>query len=287
MEFLVILIALAFVQIWGSGGPVQQDQWFDRFALGLGGRLQQPGLLLSFLVAIPCVILAVLYWWLEPMAYGLLSLLLAIVVLLYSLGRGDFTNSVETYLDSWNQGNFESAFQYASDIGDFSQTDSINDHVALHEQMRRTLFYEGLERWFSVIFWFLLLGPVGALGYRLCFLCGRSSVLEDSYKQLALRMVHYLDWLPARMLAFSFNLAGDFVHGFSRWLELVFENLPALELLDSCGCAALANDQSSYPADRDEFIIFGRDQLLATQSLVSRSVITWLIVIALLQITII
>ena len=287
MEFLVILIALAFVQIWGSGGPVQQDQWFDRFALGLGSRLQQTGLLLSFLVAIPCVILALLYWWLEPMAYGLLSLLLAIVVLLYSLGRGDFTNSVETYLDSWNQGNFESAFQYASDIGDFSQTDSINDHVALHEQMRRTLFYEGLERWFSVIFWFLLLGPAGALGYRLCFLCGRSSVLEDSNKQLALRMVHYLDWVPARMLAFSFNLAGDFVHGFSRWLELVFENPPTLELLDSCGCAALANDQASYPADRDEFIIFGRDQLLATQSLVSRSVITWLIVIALLQITII
>lgn len=287
MEFLVILIALAFVQIWGSGGPVQQDQWFDRFALSLSSRLQGAQLLLSLLVATPCLLVALLYWWLEPIAFGLLSLLLAIVVLLYSLGRGDFTNSVETYLDSWNQGNFESAFQYASDIGDFSQTDSINDHVALHEQMRRTLFYEGLERWFSVIFWFLLLGPAGALAYRLCFLCGRSSVLEDRYKQLALRLVHYLDWLPARMLAFSFNLAGDFVAGFSRWLELVFENLPALELLDSCGSAALSSDKASYPADRDEFIIFGRNQLLATQSLVSRSVITWLIVIALLQITII
>lgn len=287
MEFLVILIALAFVQIWGSGGPVQQDQWFDRLALSLSTRLKGAQLLLSLVVAIPCLLVALLYWWLEPVAFGLLSLLLAIVVLLYSLGRGDFTNSVDTYLNSWNQGDFEAAFQYASDIGDFSQTDSINDYVALHEQMRRTLFYEGLERWFSVIFWFLLLGPAGALAYRLCFLCGRSSVLGDSHKQLALRIVHYLDWLPARILAFSFNLAGDFVTGFSRWLELVFENLPAQELLDSCGCAALSNDKASYPADRDEFIVFGKNQLLATQSLVSRSVITWLIVIALLQITII
>lgn len=287
MDFLVILIALGLVQIWGSGGAIQQDHWFDRLAVGLGDLVKPAPLFLALLVALPCVLLTLLYWWLQPVAFGLLSLLLAIVVLLYSLGRGDFSNSVETYLNSWNQGNFESAFEYASDIGDFGQSDSINDYVALHEQMRRTLFYEGLERWFAVIFWFLLFGPAGALAYRLSFLSGRSPVLEDRYKQMALRMVHYLDWLPARLLAFSFNLAGDFVNGFSRWLELLFENPPAVELLDRCGCAALNNDQGSYPAEQQEFIGFGREQLLATQSLVSRSVIIWLIVIALLQIAIV
>ena len=287
MDFLVILIVLGLVQLWGSGGPVQRDQWFDRLAASLGNVIKQAPVFLALLVAIPCVLITLLYWWLEPMAFGLLSLLLAILVLLYSLGRGDFSSSVETYLNSWNHGNFESAFEYATRIGDFRQSDSINDYVALHEHMRRTLFYEGLERWFAVVFWFILFGPAGALAYRLSFLCGRSTALEEKNKQLALRMVHYLDWVPARMLAFSFNLAGDFVHGFSRWLELLFENSPTKELLDSCGCAALNSSPADYPSGQDEFIKFGNLQLLAAQSLLSRSVIIWLIVIALLQVTVI
>jgi len=286
MDFLVILMTLGLVQVWGSGGPVQRDHWFEQFAARLSSLVTQPAILLILLVGLPSLLVMLLCWWLEPLAYGLLSLLLVIIVLLYSLGRGDFSNSVQAYLTSWNHGDFEAAFEYAGDIGDFRQTNSINDYVGLHEQMRRTLFYEGLERWFAVIFWFLLLGPAAALAYRLSFICGRSKALDAVHKQLALRMVHYLDWLPARLLAFSFNLVGDFVNGFSRWLELLFENSPTEELLDSCGCAALKNDPAEYPAEREEFISFGNAQLLATQSLVSRSVFAWLIVIALLEITI-
>ena len=28
MEFLTLLIALGLLQLWGSGGPFQQDKWF-------------------------------------------------------------------------------------------------------------------------------------------------------------------------------------------------------------------------------------------------------------------
>ncbi len=285
MELLVILIALGLVQIWGSGGPVQQDQWFERLISALGSVLEQPRIMLVLLVGIPCLSILLLFWLLEDVAFGLPSLALAIIVLLYSLGRGEFSDKIQTYLNSWNQGNFESAYEYATAIGDFQQSEAINDYVALHEQVRRTLLYEGFERWFAVVFWFLVLGPVGALAYRLSYFCGRSSQLQPRHKQLALRMVHYLDWLPVRLLAFSFNLAGDFVCGFNRWLQVIFENLPAMELLDGCGCAAMNGSEQAYPVEQDKFIQFAREQLLASQALLSRSVIVWLIIIALLQFT--
>src|SRR5690606_5523145 len=41
------------------------------------------------------------------------------------------------------------------------------------------VFRNGLRRWFGVLFWFLLLGPFGALGYRLVVLSARRDGAED------------------------------------------------------------------------------------------------------------
>ena len=69
MEFLAILIALALLQVWGSGGPVQRDAWFLEyrrwFGARAGGVTRQLGVVL-----LPGVVLAMLQAWLggSPMA---------------------------------------------------------------------------------------------------------------------------------------------------------------------------------------------------------------------------
>ena len=39
---------------------------------------------------------------------------------------------------------------------------------------------------------------------------------------LALQWVHYLDWIPVRLLALSFSLTGNFVNSFNRYWSSIW-----------------------------------------------------------------
>ena len=85
-----------------------------------------------------------------------------------------------------------------------------------------------------------------------------------------------------RLLALSFSLTGNFVNSFGRYWSSILDNQPAPELLDQAAVAAISGlDKSQvYPADKDHFIDYGREELQTLQSLLSRSVIFWVIIIA-------
>ena len=285
MEFLTILIALGLLQLWGSGRPVQHDGWFFRLATNVQPLTRDSRWQLLILLALPVLAVAVVDDWLDGVLFGLLSLALYVVVLLYSFGRGDFSELLQQYLMHWNNGNFESAHKRAALIGDFSLQGGADDYESLHEQLRRAVVYDGFQRWFAVIFWFLLFGPVGALLYRLAYLAGRNEAVSEEQRQLALRFIHYLDWLPARLLSFSFAIVGHFDRCFNRWWLLISDNQPVADLLEDCALAAIeeSRDRQLQPTDREHYIEFGRRQLEALQVLLSRSVVCWVVVIALLQ----
>ena len=284
MEFLTLLIVLGLVQLWGSGAPLQEDGWFRSWGKIITGLLGPGPTRLLLIVLPPVAALLFLQALFESLLFGLLSLALFVVVLLYCLGRGDFNVSIQRYLAAWSEGDFEAAYDKALGIGDFSQSDAINDHLSLHDHVRVAIIYDGYQRWFAAVFWFLVLGPCGALGYRLSYLCARSDDMVDADRQLALRFVHYLDWIPARLLAIAFALTGNFVQGFNRCGQRLLDNMPIPELLDQCALAAISSDreQQARPTDWEHFVSFGREEIGAVQGLLNRSVICWLIVVALL-----
>jgi AmpE protein len=285
MEFLTLLIVLGFIQWWGSGGPVQQDDWYERWSLRVADKIGSPTAKLVVTVGVPCLLVVVLQDLFDSLLFGLLSLMLYVFVLLYSLGRGDFSAALQEYLVSWENGDSEAALIKATAIGDFYQSDAINDHVSLHDHVRMAAVYQGFERWFVVVFWFLILGPAACIAYRLCYLSGRQEQNPAQDKQLALKIIHYLDWLPARLLLVSFTLTGNFVNCFNRLWQLGLDNPPIPELLDGGAQAAISgfHERSTRPTDKEKFIEYARAELLALQSLLSRSVVCWLMIIAVLQ----
>lgn len=286
MEFLTLLIVLGLLQLWGSGGPIQKDRWFYQLSGSLKNLLPSSKLRLLMIVGVPVTVVLFFQALFDSLLFGLLSLVLYIGVLLYSLGRGDYSENIQRYLGCWNHGNFESAYEQALAIGDFKQSDDIVDHFSLHQHVRVAVLYEGFERWFAVAFWFLLLGPAGAIGYRLSYLSGRNASLDEADQKLALRFVHYLDWLPSRLLAMSFAITGDFVKGFNHCWQTAFEKLAVAQFLDQCALAAIGNieDQQACPLSREQFIEYGKKELLGLQSLLFRSVICWLVVIAIVTV---
>lgn len=118
------------------------------------------------------------------------------------------------------------------------------------EQSVELFYQEVLQRLFSVIFWFVLLGPAGCFAYR--FLQRLSISLPDPMaRRFSLWLVCILDWIPARLLALTFS--------FSSWRQALDPRLSHTYAL------------LYYCSSTDE-----------AQALVNRALFIWLFVLALL-----
>lgn len=80
--------------------------------------------------------------------------------------------------------------------------------------LRRT--HHGL---FAPIFWFVILGPAGALIYRLTHLLYTEWYLLDDnqFNRFSGKAFAWMDWLPARITAGSFAIVGDFEDAVYCW----------------------------------------------------------------------
>lgn len=236
MSFLVILLVL-WVEKFSAGRlRIQQDG----FWLGLLQRVQQgslqqaPWLCLAALVLMPVLALGLVLVILEPLAYGWLALPVHLLVLIYSLGRGDVLAALGPFRDAWRRGDAQAAYHVAErDLGLQPE-----EGVALLPQVQGHLLWQAYQSFFAVIFWYLLLGPMAALAYRLLALSAEHAE-QPALRERAVQLRHAFDWLPARVLASSFALVGNFV-AVSRALlhELLSWDISAMQLVAKAGRAA-------------------------------------------------
>lgn len=87
-----------------------------------------------------------------------------------------------------------------------------------------------LRRWFAVLFWFLLLGPAGALGYRLLALMAESPMrarVPVEPLALAQRLLGWIEWPVAQLMAFSMALVGNFDTARKAWRGRMASGWPA------------------------------------------------------------
>lgn len=75
---------------------------------------------------------------------------------------------------------------------------------------------------FGVIFWFLVLGPAGAVFYRLAQVIAQKWGNLDEYEfgqfgSFAAQIFSLVDWLPLRLTALSFAIVGDFEDAVYCW----------------------------------------------------------------------
>ncbi|HHN4111689.1 TPA: hypothetical protein ACRN10_006065, partial [Pseudomonas aeruginosa] len=113
MTFLVLLLALALEKFSGWRRRIQRDgAWLAWLSLVEDlpsvSRRSWLGLLLA--VVLPLLPLALLLTLLQPLAYGWLSLPLHLLVVVYSLGRGDVMADLGPFRDAWRREEAQAAF---------------------------------------------------------------------------------------------------------------------------------------------------------------------------------
>ncbi|MFG3692138.1 regulatory signaling modulator protein AmpE [Stutzerimonas stutzeri] len=236
MIFLVVLLVLLIDKLTDWRRDVQQDgpwlQWLRRVEQRSGSRI--PWLGLALVVLVPVLVLGLLLLALKPLAYGWLSLPLHVLVLLYSLGRGQGKREFGAFRDAWRRGDEEAAALVAERDLKLSAADA----PSLLHAVEAQLLWRSHQGFFAVIFWYVLLGPVAALAYRLLALTldhARDQAMREQAEQLR----HAFDWLPVRVLLASFGLVGNFV-AVNRALlnDLLHWDIPASRLLAEVGPVA-------------------------------------------------
>lgn len=202
MTFLTLLLALVLEHFSSWRHRLQKDGWW----LSLLNRAQgqTPWLALVVLVVLPSALLALVLWLLNPLMYGWLVSPLHVLVLLYSLGRGEVMQRLGPFRDAWRRDDQVGAKHVAERDLDIDSTEP----ETLLRDVQDYLVWQGYQGFFAVIFWYALLGPVAALAYRLLILMQEHT--EPEQRQRATRILHAVDFIPVRVLATTFAVVGHF-----------------------------------------------------------------------------
>jgi AmpE protein len=237
MSFLVLLLAVWIEKFSALRHQIQRDGGWIRELHKLEASPQMaksPWLVLVMLVLLPVALLALLLWVLDPVVYGLLALPVHLLVVIYSLGRGDLLAGLGPFRDAWRREDLQAAAHVAKRDLDICA----DSGEQLLERVEGRLLWEAYQSFFAVIFWYFLLGPVAALTYRLLALAyehGQNPAVAERAGQLR----HAFDWIPVRLLTASFALVGNFV-AVSRVMlhELLNWNISAAQLIENVGRVA-------------------------------------------------
>lgn len=201
MSFIVLILVVLLEKLTALRAAVQTDRLWLK---GLGyveAHQCAAWLALVLVVALPLVVVASVLGLAETVFYGLLALPVHVLLVLYALGRGDVRTQMGPSTDALRRGDEQGAIYAAErDLGLSRQP--------IFTTLQQHLVWRAYEGFFAVIFWYVLLGPVVALGYRLLDLTERHG--SDDVQLLAKQLRHGLDWLPSRFFAFSLALVGSF-----------------------------------------------------------------------------
>jgi len=213
---IAVVIALIVSHALPDLARLRRYDWLHASAAWIQARISaQAPLVLALCVLPPVVLLALLDWALHGEFFGLGALALSIVVLYLTWGPRDLDLDVEA-LDSMP----DDDRRRAALAGLGLPTGGALAPTAVVDAM----FIAALRRWFGLLFWFALLGPAGALGYRLVDLLGDAQAPESSgpsdLRAAAQRLAGWLNWAPAQLMTLGLAIAADFDAVARAWRDV-------------------------------------------------------------------
>lgn len=292
MTLIALLIGLIIERVATQLFHMRRLRWLDRiidYGFGVARRFSNwpaliPITLLAAMLALPVFVIR---FSLGDTLLGFPYLILAVFVLFFSLGPKDIGEDVDEYCAALEADDEELVQQTAKAI---VEGDVPSDPLERIHVVEQAVCVQANNRLFAVVFWFVVLGPLGAWAYRVTDLIRRRAVFNatrdeqdaDTHMQIrdAAVMLHgWLAWIPARLTAIGYAIAGHFDAALMAWRTSSAGSgvtSHSEELLARVGIAALALGEE----DGEGLTERGVRGATAANRLVFRLLLIWFVVIA-------
>lgn len=247
MKCIIILIGLALVRFTQLHSKLDIAPTLQRYAEWMAQRVQLPSpwMMVALLLAAPVLAFLFVYQLLIQPFYSLMAVLLGALVLWLCLGH----------------------------------------YKPQPEASFKDIFHQQNHQVFATIVWFILLGPAGALLYRLNDRCREASQASDvpaqendeavnalaPYAEHFQQLENWLDWPAVRLLTLGYALGGHFSRSFGFWLKEALS--PQNEALFKLGALSLDLDPEQMDAIATE------EQAAEALRLFDRSLIIYLVLV--------
>jgi len=234
---------------------------------------------LALVVGLPTLVLALVQYGVAGWLLGLVDAALGVAVLLFCFGAGGLDERIASFLDAWEQNRLDEARSIAVELN--AEPEDSTPASDLPWLLVRGLLVQSYERILGPVFWFAVLGPFGALLFRLSYALRDHVVVNEQDQprltRSALVWAHLVGWLPARAAALAFGLAGSFVDALRGWESVAGASRGANRVsLVGAGFGALGMEDRNAP--RESVREFVHD----ARALVTRTLMIWAAVIAFL-----
>ncbi len=300
MKFLVILICLMVNYLWLKDFDRFDDAWFFRFRSRIEGWVATLGekIPMGWLVAllliyvVPLFSLAVILTITGDSVFGLAAMLVHILVLLVALDRTQPGQLAKDFLVKWNAGDMSACVDFLQQKFASSNPPSTDEPALIGSFFSKQLTYRSFERMFVMFFWYMCTGPLGVLLSYVSYQLRDSHAEQQPQNQVDLvgLVIQLLEWMPLRLLALTFSLAGNWVQCFERvrhsFWQFGQENDNAELLYGYAKCATSGLLVSSRVGDTEEIEAQDNEsaEIQAFLGLLERSQTIWLSVLALITI---
>ncbi|HHT0591689.1 TPA: regulatory signaling modulator protein AmpE [Legionella anisa] len=240
MKLLVILLCLLSERFLIHSVSYQRFYWFSDYCQKIkmitNKHGSNPWVLLALIIVPIVLLVSIIYLLLYHLLFGLIGFLLSILIFFYCLGP---QNVFYPIVQSDTKTNQEL-------VGDY--------FIIVNRQL------------FSLVFWYVIAGPIGALAYRLITLCRDFTYISEQANEVT----DLLEWIPARLTVLLFLLVGNFQRALSSFTSYFFAK-PDMnnDMLRVCGLLAVGtNEAEEIP-------------MPVAESLVEHAIIVMLVFIAL------
>ncbi|MBS0381201.1 MAG: regulatory signaling modulator protein AmpE [Proteobacteria bacterium] len=212
VELVAALIVLGVLLWWpGNVAGLRQFGWYRAwldaldFAEG-GGRV-------ALALVVPVVACALVAHFVQGWFYTLAALAFAILILFYTFGPRELESDFEAVLQASDPAAREAAAANLRSVPDGAP------RAFTAPELVEAAVTASLRRRFGVLFWFFLLGPAGALGYRLAWVTADSDSdrVDPRTRHAARRFALALDWIPAHLMVLAMAMVSNFDAVIGTW----------------------------------------------------------------------
>ena len=284
MTLIILLCGLALEYFLGALDDLRQLTWFSRYSDWLENKLVQSsywnsatGVIMT--LAGPLLLIVLIDYGLSELFFPL-SYVFALIILLNSFGPVFLDHSLDAYVEALDAEDDVQARHYA---GELCHSVAAPDPEKDEQEILGSIFIDANERLYAVIFWFIVLGPFGAMLYRLVnSLKFKYQDVHGAYADSVRHLNHILNWPSVRLVALGNALAGNMIEAMEAWGTNEDSSFNVNEtVLISSGFGALhyrpGTDRQEENLDRSYWV-------RATQGLINRTLIVWLTVLGIMTI---